>query len=297
MVATSAVLLTACGGGKQDEIARLPTVVPSTRPAIHANEQTKNNQLGMQISQAKYVDGDILQQNIKVQLNELTEKVLDANFKSLDSYIVDVNGKRYVDVKGVHLEDWGSGFKDLNIKESADITTTKGKYTVNREGKAYLYQQDYSLIAHLMPAEVTITGRSERFMDGDSVETLVKGVPTVSLPEAGQAVYVGKAFVEYEGRPRLGDLNYVVDFTAKTGNGYISSDISKIRLHTGEISSGSYVNELDGTKISGYGIGGDASSVFGKGEYQLGFFGPKAEEIVGSVEFGDTSIGFGGIKQ
>lgn len=297
IVATSTVLLAACGGGGSGQVdsVNLPTTLPSKKPSIQADEKDKNDALGLQIEQAKYIDAGLLQEKAKVELNALA-KDLETNFKSLDEYTVYINNRRYPNAEGIRLGELGNGFKDLNVREVAKVTTKHGKYTVNREGKLYLYQQDYSLIANIMPAQVTISGMNDKIQDSSDAEVFVRGVPTVSLPESGRAVYVGQAFAEYDGKLKSGDLNYVVDFLTKTGSGYISSDVTNIELQKAKIVETSHTNELDRETISAYGIEGRATSTLGDGSYKLGFFGPKAEEIVGSVDIGDTTISFGGAQ-
>lgn len=60
-----------------------------------------------------------------------------------------------------------------------------------------------------------------------------------------------------------------------------------------------HTSEIDNSPITAQGIEGKATDGRYSGDYTLGFFGPDADEIVGSVELGDEDvIGiFGGTKK
>ena len=89
-------------------------------------------------------------------------------------------------------------------------------------------------------------------------------------------------------------MAYSVDFDSRKGSGKITGLDSDIHLNEAEIKKMSYTNkETDGTILNGHGIEGSSN----RGSYRLGFFGPKAEEIVGTVDDRNNGeIGFAGSR-
>ena len=164
-------------------------------------------------------------------------------------------------------------------------------YTLTRSGESHIYRQNYSLIAGIKPTSYSIQGpgvnETEPISDEDYLT--IKGTPTKTLPEAGKATYSGAAF---DGKNK-GVLNYSVDFKERTGEGNITGLGETVVLNKGNITHINHNNEIDGSRLQGYGIQGSSN----KGDYELGFFGANAEEIVGTV--GDSKndkIGFAGSR-
>ena len=89
-------------------------------------------------------------------------------------------------------------------------------------------------------------------------------------------------------------MAYSVDFDSRKGSGKITGLDSDIHLNEAEIKKMSYTNkETDRTTINGHGIEGSSN----RGSYRLGFFGPNAEEIVGTVDDRNNGeIGFAGSR-
>lgn len=172
-----------------------------------------------------------------------------------------------------------------NFQETAIARAEGNDYTVTRSGKAHIYRQNYSLIAGINPTDATVRGsgvnKSEKL---DDTYILIKGQTTQTLPTAGKFNYSG---IASDGVSQ-GKLAYSVNFDNGKGSGTITGIGSDINLHEASIREGSYTNEIDNTEIKGYGIQGSSN----RGDYALGFFGPKAEEIVGTVN--DGEIGFAG---
>lgn len=174
-----------------------------------------------------------------------------------------------------------------NFQETAIANASGNNYTVTRSGKAHIYRQNYSLIAGINPTNTTVRGsgvnESEKL---DDTYILIKGQTTQTLPTAGKFNYSG---IASDGVSQ-GKLAYSVNFDNGKGSGTITGIGSDINLHEASIREGSYTNEIDNTEIKGYGIQGSSN----RGDYALGFFGPKAEEIVGTVN--DGEIGFAGSR-
>ena len=172
-----------------------------------------------------------------------------------------------------------------NFQETAIANASGNNYTITRSGKAHIYRQNYSLIAGINPTNTTVRGsgvnESEKL---DDTYILIKGQTTQTLPTAGKFNYSG---IASDGVSQ-GKLAYSVNFDNGKGSGTITGIGSDINLHEASIREGSYTNEIDNTEIKGYGIQGSSN----RGDYALGFFGPNAEEIVGTVN--DGEIGFAG---
>ena len=174
-----------------------------------------------------------------------------------------------------------------NFQETAIANAAGNNYTVTRSGKAHIYRQNYSLIAGINPTNTTVRGsgvnESEKL---DDTYILIKGQTTQTLPTAGKFDYSG---IASDGASK-GKLAYSVDFDSRKGSGKITGIGSDINLNEASIREGSHTNEIDNTVIKGHGIQGSSS----RGNYALGFFGPNAEEIVGTVN--DGEIGFAGSR-
>ena len=178
-----------------------------------------------------------------------------------------------------------------NFQETAIANAAGNNYTVTRSGKAHIYRQNYSLIAGINPTNTTVRGsgvnESEKL---DDTYILIKGQTTQTLPTAGKFDYSG---IASDGAIQ-GKLAYSVDFDSRKGSGKITGIGSDINLNEASIREGSHTNEIDNTVIKGHGIQGSSS----RGNYALGFFGPNAEEIVGTVNdtVNDSEIGFAGSR-
>ncbi len=161
-------------------------------------------------------------------------------------------------------------------------------YTLTRSGESHIYRQNYSLIAGIKPTSYSIQGDgvNKREPINDENYLTIKGTPTKILPTAGKATYSGAAF---DGRNQ-GVLSYSVNFNERTGEGNITGLGEKVVLNKGNITNINHNNKIDGSHLQGYGIQGSSN----KGNYELGFFGANAEEIVGTVN--DGEIGFAGSR-
>ena len=179
-----------------------------------------------------------------------------------------------------------------NYRETVVAQAEGQNHTIARNGVAHIYRQNYSLIAGITPTGLTINGESEELdTDDDDTNILIKGYATQNLPIAGKFDYSG---VASDGASQ-GKLAYSVDFDSRKGSGKITGLDSDIHLNEAEIKKMSYTNkETDGTTINGYGIEGSSNR---GGSYRLGFFGPDAEEIVGTVDDQKNGeIGFAGSR-
>lgn len=180
-------------------------------------------------------------------------------------------------------------------EETVQVRAEGKTFKLTRKGESHIYRQNYSLIAGVKPTSYSMQGDGQ----GNGLNTpnpindenylTIKGTPTEVLPTAGKATYSGAAF---DGK-KQGVLNYSVDFKERTGEGNITGLGETVVLNKGNITNIDHKNEIDGSRLQGYGIKGSSN----KGNYALGFFGANAEEIVGTV--GDSKndkIGFAGSR-
>ena len=169
------------------------------------------------------------------------------------------------------------------------------------KGNLYIYQQPYSVVIGGV-----FTQDSGPFVGPGSFGVHyvddIKGLNTAStvidnLAAEGTFTYTGVAF----NGQGVGNLTYGVDFAARTGSGQITGllETGTINLQTAGIA------DLNLEFVKGMGIAGKADFANDPGKdinYQLGFFGPNAEEIAGKTSYqfdadntaGISEVGFGG---
>ena len=215
-------------------------------------------------------------------------KDLGASGATVKSYNVTLGNQSS---SGSNINLSGYPLKELklnqNFQETAIANASGNNYTVTRSGKAHIYRQNYSLIAGINPTNTTVRGPQVNESENlDNTYILIKGQTTQTLPTAGKFDYSG---IASDGKTR-GKLAYSVDFDSKKGSGKITGIGSDINLNEASIGEVSHTNEIDNTVIKGHGIQGSSN----RGDYALDFFGPKAEEIVGTVN--DGEIGFAGSR-
>ncbi|HFC8496147.1 TPA: factor H binding protein domain-containing protein [Neisseria subflava] len=277
-----ALSLAACSSGSDSNGNNQPNVNPSVTNPSNGNTS---------VNTTPRVDFSVSYQNLKANVNENIQdlaKEFGVDDATLQSYTVKLgnqtsNGKK-LDLSGYPLKKLAL---NQDFQETAIARAEGNNYTVTRSGKAHIYRQNYSLIAGINPTKATLRGpdinKSENL---DDTYILIKGQTTQTLPTAGKFNYSG---IASDGASQ-GKLAYSVDFDSRKGSGKITGVGSDINLHEASIREGSYTNEIDNTEIKGYGIQGSSN----RGDYALGFFGPNAEEIVGTVN--DGEIGFAGSR-
>lgn len=277
-----ALSLAACSSGSDSNGNNQPNVNPSvTNPS---NGNTSANA-------TPRVDFSVSYQGLKSNANEAVQdlaKEFGVDDATLQSYTVKLGNQTS---KGKELNLSGYPLKKLALNQDFQetaIARAEGKnYTITQSGKAHIYRQNYSLIAGINPTKATLRGpdinKSENFNDS---YILIKGQTTQTLPTAGKFDYSG---IASDGASQ-GKLAYSVDFDSRKGSGKITGIGNDINLYEAAIQNISHTNEIDNTEIKGHGIRGSSN----RGNYALGFFGPNAEEIVGTVN--DDEIGFAGSR-
>jgi len=216
-----------------------------------------------ELAQKKKIDGEVILKSYKVNLGNQSSSGNNFNLSGIPLKTLDRQ----------------------NYQETVVVQAEGQNHTITRNGVAHIYRQNYSLIAGITPTGLTLNGESEKLdADDDDTNILIKGYTTQKLPTTGKFNYSG---IASDGVSQ-GKLAYSVNFDNGKGSGTITGIGSDINLHEASIREGSYTNEIDNTEIKGYGIQGSSN----RGDYALGFFGPNAEEIVGTVN--DGEIGFAG---
>lgn len=286
--------LAACSSNQPNDI---PSITSSSNGSQKSNGNSAGNNSNTSsnnnssTNNTPRVDFSVSYQGLKSNANEAVQylaKEFDIDDAALQSYTVKLGNQTS---KGKDLDLSGYPLKKLALNQDFQetaIARAEGKnYTITQSGKAHIYRQNYSLIAGINPTKATLRGpdinKSENF---DDSYILIKGQTTQTLPTAGKFDYSG---IASDGASQ-GKLAYSVDFDSRKGSGKITGVGSDINLHEASIREGSYTNEIDNTEIKGYGIQGSSN----RGDYALGFFGPNAEEIVGTVN--DGEIGFAGSR-
>uniref|UniRef100_A5WCH9 Factor H binding protein-like C-terminal domain-containing protein n=1 Tax=Psychrobacter sp. (strain PRwf-1) TaxID=349106 RepID=A5WCH9_PSYWF len=170
-------------------------------------------------------------------------------------------------------------------------STLNNDRTINIEHEV-VYNQPYSVVIGSYSSWTKGIG-SYIFSSGMDSSFTTKGLKTKAdaIPSLGKANYSGLAFSSEEnpifastsGYYKEGLLSYDVDFGSRKGSGTITGLGDVVELHEGT--------------ISGSGISSLATQSYKTGDYSLGFYGKKAEEIVGTIAFeGKDTIGFGGTR-
>ena len=273
------------------KISAVTIIALSLAACSSSSDSTGNNMPNANPSTTNSSAFSVSYQGLKSNANEAVQhlaKEFGVDDAALQSYTVKLGNQTS---KGKDLDLSGYPLKKLalnqNFQETAIVRAEGKNYTITQSGKAHIYRQNYSLIAGVNPEKATLNGpdinKSENL---DDSYILIKGQATQTLPTAGKFDYSG---IASDGAIQ-GKLAYSVDFDSSKGSGKITGIGSDINLNEASIREVSHTNEIDNTVIKGHGIQGSSN----RGDYALGFFGPNAEEIVGTVN--DGEIGFAGSR-
>ena len=273
------------------KISAVTIIALSLAACSSGSDSTGNNMPNANPSTTNSSAFSVSYQGLKSNANEAVQhlaKEFGVDDAALQSYTVKLGNQTS---KGKDLDLSGYPLKKLalnqNFQETAIVRAEGKNYTITQSGKAHIYRQNYSLIAGVNPEKATLNGpginKSENL---DDSYILIKGQATQTLPTAGKFDYSG---IASDGAIQ-GKLAYSVDFDSRKGSGKITGIGSDIYLNEASIREISHTNEIDNTVIKGHGIQGSSN----RGDYALGFFGPNAEEIVGTVN--DGEIGFAGSR-
>ena len=220
--------------------------------------------------------------------------------KALDNLVAD-NAKKALEAevlqaKGEASKAYPIGEIASNVTSSSDVTIFQQGYNRRELKLSYevVYNQPYSIILGNYYNSV-IANLADFVLSSDvSSDISIKGLKTNAqdIPSLGKATYNGKAFISDQNQLinhatpyvyKEGTVNYTVDFSSRKGSGLITGLDDNINLQEGSI-SGNSISSIaqQGTK---------------NGNYELGFYGKKAEEIAGKIVFdGKDTVGFGGTR-
>lgn len=219
----------------------------------------------------------------------------DGVVPEITGYTLSIDGK--TQDGGIDLSKYPKGHSTLNVKET--VTAKNRGYTgsITTDSVAYLFKQEYSSVIGFHNKNVTtvVNGHQETKPVNRIIDFLSRGTPTENLPTTGKFNYSGSGKVRTKDGVRDDKFNYNVDFGAKTGSG----SLGNITLSESKIKAVKHDDDI-GDGLTTQVIFGKATDGSLNGEYGLGFYGPNADEIAGSVELGDKNdvIGvFGGTKQ
>ena len=289
-----ALCLAACSSGGGGSGSSNNLNVPGT-----SNNNANNNRADFSVPKLLKVS----------DLREDTEEDLERAFHSpvpvkLSSYAVKINGKTYTD-GDIDYATLGNGLKRVDVVETASANINGQTHNVTRNSKLHLYQQPYSIVTFMQTTggQVGSLGKIEK---GEFKSSYFLGQATETLPSAGSFNYKGVAFTEKE----QGNLNYTINFDTKKGAGSISgiNQTGNITLHESDIvkvqDGVAFKNNSAftyGEKKDVYGVlnGAATTEKQGVASYELGIFGPNADEVAGAVfqEHDEGTVGFGGKKQ
>lgn len=264
--AASMFLLAACGGS-----------VGGNSISTGATETVKQKYSSFKIpnQENEVVETSRSALNGQITLREVVTK----------NYLITIDGKKYKSNQAVDISSLPEGlhtkpFKaQVTLEERIDGRKT-GESVLNNEGDLRLYKQAHSIIvsSYIKKQYGTDSKEAEtvnEFLLGD-----IQGqvTPFNQLPSSNKFTYTGDAFTG----DAQGKLTYTADFDRKEGHGKISGfqEFGEITLEKAKIKEITDPRFKGGAELEGIA----SSAKLGKGSYAAGFFGPKAEEIAGSVE-------------
>lgn len=309
-------LLTACGGGggggQQPDVGSTPTNQNTAQTPAAPNTATKPTTVSKPSS--VYIAPKIVEPD-----REYTDSVFKETVNGHTIY-----GDKTNDISKIFPLGYSEGTYSTEETFAPTRPMYQGAFPVK-----YTTEKETGLIkVHHLPHSIMIGSQLIKlFYDNKEVDPKTQD-PSLYTFEAGAAfgeftkpeiINKMSGSFQYKGIAFNGSgqglLNYHVDFSKKTGSGQITGlkEHGNITLHQAAISHKIDPDEFNGnTPKPLAGIEGKASgSNLGNNPiYRLGFFGPKAEEIVGHIEtpvkgntgnveyeYGIRPIGFSGSRQ
>ena len=212
----------------------------------------------------------------------------------IDGYALTIDGR--TQNGDIDLSKYPKGHHKFSTQERVTGSANGVQGSITRNSDVYLFKQDYSLIAGIHGKNMTVKLGNEKEVKfiGVVIDYFVRGVPTEKLPTTGKFNYSGSGKIGTQSGIRDAKFSYDVDFANKTGSG----SLGNITLSEDKIKAVEYDDDF-GYRFTAQGIEGKATDGRYSGDYDLAFFGPNADEVVGSVELGNEDVGgmFGGTKQ
>lgn len=275
-IALSVLILlafSACGGSGEPSVESTSTHTMSTTTTVSAQSPSQSDAAPVAV------------RDTQVNTVSRPRAFRSVAAEPVRHYTVTINGHTHAGGKKIELGDFAmSAFSNI---PTADNGVVRG------------YRQKHSIIAgYLGPKRVIAKdndGKEVTMQDPMRVG-LIKGNITEALPDSGKFTYSGEAFSDKS----VGRLNYQVDFNSRKGSGSVTgiAETGAITLKEADIKNVVHDNALDGSRVIGKGIEGEADTQKkGRGDYSLIFFGPNAEEIGGVVYHPGGEVGVGGSRK
>ena len=291
-----AALLTACGGSSSSGVQKPTPLVANTNNsgnhgATNHGNHGANNPAPKWDATVRYAS---LRNNAIKEAIDYVKNDADV-IPKIDGYALTIDGR--TQNGDIDLSKYPKGHHKFSTQERVTGSADGVQGSITRNSDVYLFKQDYSLIAGIHNKNMTVKlGNETNNKSIDDIHFFVWGVPTEKLPTTGKFNYSGSGKIGTQSGIRDAKFSYDVDFANKTGSG----SLGNITLSKGNITTQTHTSEIDNSPITAPGIEGRATDGRYSGDYDLAFFGPNADEIVGVVELGNEEdvIGmFGGTKQ
>ena len=291
-----AALLTACGGSSSSGVQKPTPLVANTNNS--GNHGATNHGNHGATNPAPKWDATVryasLRNNAIKEAIDYVKNDADV-IPKIDGYALTIDGR--TQNGDIDLSKYPKGHHKFSTQERVTGSADGVQGSITRNSDVYLFKQDYSLIAGIHNKNMTVKlGNETNNKSIDDIHFFVRGVPTEKLPTTGKFNYSGSGKIGTQSGIRDAKFSYDVDFANKTGSG----SLGNITLSKGNITTQTHTSEIDNSPITAPGIEGRATDGRYSGDYDLAFFGPNADEIVGVVELGNEEdvIGmFGGTKQ
>lgn len=205
--------------------------------------------------------------------------------KNLEQFIIDRATEKADEIKRRIGENIPQGFTAKYDDKAKPIYDNKAQEIGRTKNYKDIYNQKYSIIAARYESyeefQYPESARKDYTLTIQAIDGRFGGFKTEVLPTRGNATYKGKAFTV----EREGDLTYSVDFDKREGKGEITGlkDLGTLHLNKGDV-----VRPFN-DKNWGWGVNSSMTAEEWKdqnmkGQYQLFFYGPNAEEIAGVGE-------------
>ena len=214
--------------------------------------------------------------------NENVDKESSTILEHLEKFIMDSSVEQANEIKLKVGDNIPQGFTSKYDDKTQSIYNQQAKEIGKERTYKDIYNQRYSIVAAKYESYDNSQNPESSGVDYSlSIQPIsgrFGGFETKILPTEGSAIYQGKAFTI----ERQGNLTYNVDFARREGEGNITElkDLGTLHLDKGNI--------VRPFNYEGWGLGINSSITAEewqgqnvKGQYQLFFYGPNAEEIAG----------------
>ena len=214
--------------------------------------------------------------------NENVDKESSTILEHLEKFIMDSAVEQANEIKLKVGDNIPQGFTPKYDDKTQSIYNQQAKEIGKERTYKDIYNQRYSIVAAKYESYDNSQNPESSGVDYSlSIQPIsgrFGGFETKILPTEGSAIYQGKAFTI----ERQGNLTYNVDFARREGEGNSTElkDLGTLHLDKGNI--------VRPFNYEGWGLGINSSITAKewqgqnvKGQYQLFFYGPNAEEIAG----------------